>query len=78
MSMYYIAVSSSSGLVEYLTADQTQRTFTVSKFTIATITGFMGQRDYVLVIKTQEQYQLGQVITVEVSWCFRLFNFLME
>lgn len=62
----HLSVQVSSGHKVDLQATDTVQTYTVDSFVLGSMNVFLGQRDYIVVITARDQYQVGQLITVDV------------
>jgi len=67
VSPLFISVASSSGHKVDLTATDNLQKYTVDTFMLDNKRVFLGEHDYIMVIKAQNRFQIGQMITIEVE-----------
>jgi hypothetical protein len=59
-------VKDDSGQKVNLVAQDNPKEYTIKTFDVENTNTFLGQRDYIIVISTENNFQFGQMITLEV------------
>ncbi|XP_053380898.1 uncharacterized protein LOC123562053 [Mercenaria mercenaria] len=62
----YGSLKESTNFQVNLVATNTPKEYSVNTFDVSNTNTFLGQRDYIIVIETQNGYQFGQTITLEI------------
>lgn len=67
MYFFNFAVAAPTSPAVYLTATDVSQSYTVDGFTFNGNKTFLSDHDYIIVINARDRYQVGQMITVQVS-----------